>query len=114
MDVTENSVRSRFSTCLARFMVCMIIHLIRSLSDGISEYNEEVLIVISPKELCASRKNRMEWISVKDALPNEKCRVIVWTCNQHFYDAYFDGEKFDSDSCFSCDVTHWMIPDSPY
>jgi len=48
MDVTENSVRSRFSTCLARFMVCMIIHLIRSLSDGISEYNEEVLIVISP------------------------------------------------------------------
>lgn len=56
----------------------------------------------------------MEWISVKDALPNEKCRVIVWTCNQHFYDAYFDGEKFDSDSCFSCDVTHWMIPDSPY
>jgi hypothetical protein len=65
MDVTENSVRSRFSTCLARFMVCMIIHLIRSISDGISEYNEEVLIVISPIPSIASELSIVAYMRQK-------------------------------------------------
>lgn len=62
----------------------------------------------------------MEWISVKDRLPEEKVNCIVHY--QHSYcdnDGYwaigfccYDGEKFQFDPAYK--VTHWMpLPRPP-
>ena len=65
-------------------------------------------------------REQMEWISVKDRLPEEKVNCIVHY--QHSYcdnDGYwaigfccYDGEKFQFDPAYK--VTHWMpLPEPP-
>ena len=61
----------------------------------------------------------MEWISVKDRLPNEKINCIVYYkhsyCDNDDYWAigvsFFDGNKFQIGLTYK--VTHWMPLPSP-
>jgi len=58
----------------------------------------------------------MNWISVKEALPNEHELVIVWEGSDSWYGYYdYDKQKWSDDN-FSGDmkVTHWMMfPEGP-
>jgi len=69
----------------------------------------------------------MEWISVKDKLP-EKGQVLAW-CKEENYlkkDYYYEGvallyytknkkfvDPFDFSDDYTKIVTHWMIPTKP-
>jgi hypothetical protein len=78
MNVIENYVRFRFSICLARSMVCMIIHMIRLLTDGILEYNKKIGGTIMKREklqvhgepTCSSCGGHLE---ILDEVTNHLC-----------------------------------------
>lgn len=66
----------------------------------------------------------MNWISVKEKLPEERQRVIIFGCAQCYtcnpkpiaregrY-SFEEGFVFGEYDC-SCDVTHWMpMPEDP-
>lgn len=65
----------------------------------------------------------MEWISVKDRLPDEYCQVLIY-CPQSFPKncRVLAASFYDDNGLFYCDayeqvhhdVTHWMpLPDDP-
>ena len=55
----------------------------------------------------------MEWVNVKDRLPNEGDRC--WFCDNHnnvFRETYNEN-AFDDDTCDECHVTHWKLDEPP-
>lgn len=63
----------------------------------------------------------MEWISVKDRLPENTGDVLIYgrftiDCPRRVYEAFYDKkrDKFTRLYINSKDVTHWMpLPDPP-
>lgn len=91
-------------------------------TNGI-DLNTTVFVSLESLEVVASVLERMQWISVKDRLPNNKGCYLLTV--KHWFDgepvvreAYWNGEDW-----FSCDdrrykitprVTHWMpLPEKP-
>ncbi len=66
---------------------------------------------------CDYKHPMVEWISVKDKLPNPNDYVLLYDCH---LDLVFEGNYY-SDRCgyskdieYDCGITHWMpLPDKP-
>lgn len=67
------------------------------------------------KELEAAKKSD-EWISVKERLPENKGRYIVYMRGQEPFVSWFDGDMFRTQSTVPIEypATHWMpLPEPP-
>lgn len=63
-----------------------------------------------------------EWISVKDGLPQDRKRVLVWFSGNSALDSepgfgvstFFERDKYFTGSKFQGKPTHWMpLPEPP-
>lgn len=57
-----------------------------------------------------------KWISVKERLPENKGRYIIYMCGQEPFVSWFDGDRFHSLSTvpIAYPATHWMpLPEPP-
>lgn len=58
----------------------------------------------------------MEWISVKDRMPEGEQRVLVWSQSNGLHIAYLDlwGQWRDADDNPGKKITHWTtLPEPP-
>lgn len=73
------------------------------------------------KEIELARRHEMQWISVKDRLPEQPDGSDYVKCLAYlpYYDAIKVGVYSFSENCWRCDklketVTHWMpLPEKP-
>ena len=88
----------------------------KSMYDAISLDGMIKALKEAPTVTLDDIKPKCEWINVKDRLPKEDVRVLVYLGN---YDSYpvIDTDRIIRSSWVRWDryVTHWMqLPDKPY